>query len=246
MTIRTIRTPIVLLPGWGFTPEVWAPLIAALTAQGIAPELIHTRRLPLESDDLPTILQTLSVGLPPDAHLVGWSLGGELALALANHCPERVTALTLIASTPCFMNREDWVAGQPAALLDDFDQRLADSPTALLKRFSSLLRHGDTHASRDRSLAEALLQANETTYAHLANGLKLLRQLDLRQLALPATLPITLIHGDADAVVPLAAATSLQMQLNGHLLQIAGASHALPLTHAVEIVAAMKARSAHA
>lgn len=242
----TIRTPIVLLPGWGFTPDIWAPLIAALTAQGMAPELIHAPSLPLESDDLPTILNTLSAELPPDAHLVGWSLGGELALALARHCPERVAALTLIASTPCFMNREDWVAGQPAALLDDFDQRLADSPAALLKRFSSLIRHGDTQASRDRSLAEALLLANESSASHLANGLKLLRQLDLRQLALPATLPITLIHGDADAVVPLAAATSLQRQLNGRLVQIAGASHALPLTHAVEVYAAMKARSTHA
>ena len=246
MTIRTIRTPIVLLPGWGYTPAVWAPLIAALTAQGVAPELIRTPSLPLDSDDLPAILNTLSAELSPDAHLIGWSLGGELALALTNHCPERVAALTLIASTPCFMNREGWVAGQPPALLDDFDQRLADSPTTLLKRFSSLIRHGDTQASRDRNLAEALLQANESSATHLANGLTLLRQLDLRQLALPATLPITLFHGDADAVVPLAAATSLQTQLNGQLVQIAGASHALPLTHPVEIVAAIKARGAHA
>ena len=241
----TTQNPIVLLPGWGFTPAVWAPLKAALMAKGVSQESICTPGLPLDTSDLDTVLNTLSASLPQRMHLVGWSLGGELALALANRCPDRFASLTLIATTPCFMNREAWSNGQPAALLDDFDERLADSPTALLKRFGSLVRHGDAKASRDRHLADTLQHANETCVTQLVNGLSLLRELDLRLITLPVTLPTTIIHGGADAVVPVAAASSLQTQLHAELVQIAGASHALPLTHASEIVTALTERIAH-
>jgi pimeloyl-[acyl-carrier protein] methyl ester esterase len=227
-------TPIVLLHGWGFTPSVWNPLIDDLNKLGLQRERIQTPALPLQPEQAFTqTIETLAAALPSRAHLVGWSLGGELALALAHAHPERLTSLTMISSTPTFMNQEDWSAGQPTALLDDFDQRLATNPVALLKRFSMLIRHGDAEASRDRALADALTTLHETDADRLASGLALLREIDLRPATPDVLTAALLIHGTHDAVTPFAAAAWLQQALpNATLQRIDGASHALPLTHA--------------
>ena len=233
----TTQTPIVLLHGWGFMPGIWGPVIEQLQQRGIDMP-ITAPALPLDGHiSQLTAIESLFDTLPDTAHLVGWSLGGELALAYALCFPERVSSLTLISSTPCFMNRPDWDLGQPATLLDDFDQRLDDSPAALLKRFSSLIRHGDNTAMRDRALTDCLLNQSEPDTDRLASGLRFLRTIDLRgacntQTELP---PITLIHGTADSVVPMAAAQWLAQRLQATLTPIENASHALPLTHAVQI-----------
>lgn len=230
----TMPTPIVLLHGWGFLPGIWHPVIEQLQQRGLSTP-ITAPALPLDGNTSQlTAIESLFETLPETAHLVGWSLGGELALAYALCFPERVRSLTLISSTPCFMNRPDWELGQPATLLDDFDQRLAESPAALLKRFSSLIRHGDHTAMRDRALTESLLNQSEPDTERLTSGLRFLRTIDLRaacstQTELP---PISLIHGTADSVVPLAAAAWLARELKALLIPIEDASHALPLTHA--------------
>lgn len=225
--------PLVLLPGWGFTPAVWKPVIAELVQLGVQRHRILTPNLPFHPQN--TLAQTLGPfiqALPGHAHLIGWSLGGELALALAQAFPERLASLTLVSSTPCFMNRADWSDGQPDALLDDFDQRLAADPAALLKRFSMLIRHGDSGAGRDRVLGETLALANDTDPSRLAAGLSLLRDIDLRATVCAITMPTLLIHGTQDAVVPIVAAEWLAKNIEkATLLEIHNASHALPLTH---------------
>lgn len=233
----TKQAPIVLLHGWGFLPGIWGPVIEQLQQRGVSTS-VTAPALPLNGDiSQLSAIESLFETLPDTAHLVGWSLGGELALAYALCFPERVRSLTLISSTPCFMNRPDWELGQPATLLDDFDQRLAESPAALLKRFSSLIRHGDHTAMRDRALTETLLNQSETDTERLTSGLRFLRTIDLRGACgtyaeLP---PVTLIHGAADSVVPLAAAQWLAHDIKATLTTIEHASHALPFTHAEQI-----------
>ncbi len=230
---------MVLLHGWGFLPSIWHAVTEQLERQGVK-NSINTPALPLSGNiSQLTAIETLFDTLPESAHLVGWSLGGELALAYTLCFPERVKSLTLISTTPCFMHRPEWELGQPATLLDDFDQRLLENPNALLKRFSSLIRHGDSVAMRDRALSALMQQHAELDTERLTSGLKFLRTIDLRaacrvQTDLP---PISLIHGSADGVVPLAAAQWLSNELNANITIFDHASHALPLTHAEEIAA---------
>lgn len=235
--MRAMLSPMVLLHGWGFQPGIWSPVVEAMRQRGVASEIL-TPALPLsENMSQASALESLFVSLPKKTHLVGWSLGGELALAFASCFPERVDTLTLISSTPCFMNRSDWTSGQPTSLLDDFDQRLQENPAALLKRFATLIRHGDSTATRDKALSAHLLAVTETDPDRLATGLTFLRTLDLRNLcAMDEERPsITLIHGTADHVVPLEASLWLEAQFDTPLMRIEGGSHALPLTHAGQI-----------
>jgi pimeloyl-[acyl-carrier protein] methyl ester esterase len=237
--MTAINTPMVLLHGWGFLPSIWHAVTDQLERHGVKTS-INTPPLPLSGNvSQLTAIETLFDTLPESAHLVGWSLGGELALAYTLCFPERVKSLTLISSTPCFMHRPDWELGQPATLLDDFDQRLLENPVALLKRFSSLIRHGDSTAMRDRALSELMQQKAEPDTERLTSGLKFLRTIDLRAACIAQTdlPPISLFHGSEDGVVPLAAAEWLSNELKARITIFDHASHALPLTHAKEIAA---------
>lgn len=235
--------PCVMLPGWGYTPAVWNPVIAELEQLGIPRHRILTPGLPAKPHQ--TLVQTLSPlirAFPERTHLIGWSLGGALALALTQAMPQQVASLTLISSTPCFMNRADWVNGQPTALLDDFDQRLAADPAALRKRFSMLIRHGDREAGRNHALCETLARTNDADPIRLAAGLSLLREIDLRNAAVTVKTPTLLLHGTNDAVVPMSAARWLHQTISSSTLrQIDHASHALPVTHSHQVSVAIAA-----
>lgn len=220
--------PPVLLHGWGFTPQVWQPLMSVL--DDVSPLL--TPALPF-TGDLAKDLEALATTLPPRVHLAGWSLGGEIALAYARRYPDRVASLTLIASTPCFLQQTDWTTGQPASLLDDFSQRLVDNPAALLKRFAMLIRHGDPEAAKNRAMTDTLQAAAETDTTRLKHGLALLGSIDLREVMREAfAVPLQLIHGQADAVIPVDASLTLQSSMAAKLHVLPGASHAIPLSHA--------------
>ena len=67
------------------------PLITALAAQGRPRP--DDWEIPMETRALAEALDGAGVGM---AHLVGWSLGGSIALGLAMAHPERVATLTLI------------------------------------------------------------------------------------------------------------------------------------------------------
>src|SRR5690606_33285120 len=106
--IPTDDEPLVLIHGWGCDSGTWHPLIPALQELGnvFALDLPGFGAAPpLEDFTLEAVLQQLEQSLPPRAILVGWSLGGMLATALAARCPERVTRLVTMASNLCFVSR---------------------------------------------------------------------------------------------------------------------------------------------
>ena len=102
--------PLVLLHGWGLSPTVWDALRNELRA-GLDPATpVLTPALPGHAGAAATASATLdawadavAAQIPPGATVVGWSLGGMLALALATRHPTRVARLALLASTARFV-----------------------------------------------------------------------------------------------------------------------------------------------
>ena len=110
------RQDLVLLHGWGSSPAIWRTLLAGLRPcaniylmeiPGCAPG-----SLPLPTDDPCApggVLEAILAHSPARAVFVGWSLGGQLAMQLAAHSPQRVAAVVTLASNPCFIARADWI-----------------------------------------------------------------------------------------------------------------------------------------
>lgn len=211
----------LFLPGWGFGP---GPLTAALAGSGW-----QVLDLPGNTGDpVPATFlaarDALLARLPACSHLGGWSLGGMLALACAQAAPERVLSLTLVGSSPSFLNREGWELGRPPTELQAFQARIRRQGAALLPRFAQGFCQGDASPQA----AEALLaQATPVPQAALEAGLAWLAEADLRAGLASLTCPVTLIHGENDPLMPAAAARWLAERLpRAELRLLPGKAHA--------------------
>lgn len=166
--------------------------------------------------------------LPAGCTLCGWSLGAQLALAATYAAPGRFARLLLCGATPSFVQRDRWPCAQPATLLDRFDAALADDSAATLKRFIALFNQGDRRARAiGRTFSRALAARGQADDATLARGLDWLRRVDLRAQLKTIVQPTLLIHGEADPLMPLAAAHWLADALPRARLEVfTGAAHA--------------------
>lgn len=169
----------------------------------------------------------IAEALPAGCTLCGWSLGALLAMQAAVLAPQRIARLVLCGATPSFVQRDGWPQAQPPALLDRFDAALADDAAATLKRFIALFNQGDRQARAiTRTLTQALADGSADG-ATLSRGLDWLRRVDLRAQVKTIAQPTLIIHGEADPLMPLAAAHRLADALPQARLEVfGGAAHA--------------------
>ena len=172
--------------------------------------------------------EAIAAALPANCTLCGWSLGALLALQAVKLTPQRVARLILCGATPSFVERDGWPHAQPPALLDRFDEALADDAAATLKRFIALFNQGDRQARAiTRTLTRALAADGSADNATLARGLDWLRRVDLRATVKTIDQPTLIIHGEADPLMPIAAAHWLADALPQARREVfAGAAHA--------------------
>lgn len=228
-TPSTAQPELALIHGWGLGSAVWRPLFDALTRSWRVHliDLPGYGRSPDDPAEFTATAQHLVDTLPEAITLCGWSLGGLLAMRAAQLAPQRVDRLVLVGATPCFAQRHDWPSAQRAGLLDDFTASIKLHPAQTLQRFVVLLCQGDSRArSLTRELLATLRQAPIPAPAILERGLDWLRAIDLRSMLPTLTQPTLLVHGDRDALNPIAAAHWLSHALrHGRLEIFAGTGH---------------------
>lgn len=211
-----------------------------LSCTADAPLALHTPDLPGYHDDLlpdpytaETLADRLAQTCPTPCSVLGWSLGGMVALAWAARHPQQVRAMILVGTTPVFVNRSDWAFGLQPEVLDAFAQALMQDPRATLLRFLALQARGGEAARaviarlRTRLLAQPLPRP-----ATLAAGLELLRTVDLRPALPDVRCPTLVVHGGYDALCPPQAGRWLAQHLPAARLALnARAAHAPFLSH---------------
>lgn len=232
-SVRNWLTPhftlhIVDLPGHGYSREVSLTTLEA-AADLIADAIAQTTAQTIAQTDTPTIPQKIGKA----AHILGWSLGGQIALAIAHRHPALVHDLILVGTTPCFISSEDWPYGKKTEVLDDFAKRLTDNYAATIRGFLALqtLNQPGARASV-AALQAAMSQRGEPPVASLQAGLAMLRTNDTRGILKHIQHRTTVIQGDHDALTPPAAAKWMSQQLpNATYALMPHAAHAPFLSH---------------
>ena len=202
--------PLLVLHGWGMNHRVWERIRPGLIAHWQVtwvdlPGHGHSHALPM--GDFDELLEELAPLLQPETVIIGWSMGGLLAQGLARRFPQRVKALMLIASTPCFVQRPEWPHGLAESVLDTFASNLQQDYSATVRRFFALQFMGVRHdPSALQALRERVL-ALPASVSALARGLELLKQTDMT--AVPTTVPCLWVFGRLDKLIPVSLADAL-------------------------------------
>lgn len=228
---------LVLLHGWALHGGMWGPWLDRL-AQRARLHLVDLPghgRSPWQTDigSIGELARVVSPCVPQGAAVLGWSLGGMVALELARQRAD-LAALVLVATTPCFLAREDWSAGMNPQVLQGFAAGLAGDYRRTINNFLALQTWGDERAAEAlRSLRAHLAEHGEPDPRALAAGLQLLRDADLRPQLAQVALPTLVLAGEHDRITPSAAGRELAAALpSARFVEIAKAGHAPFLSHA--------------
>jgi pimeloyl-[acyl-carrier protein] methyl ester esterase len=234
---------LVLLHGWGLNLRVWDGLTRELenSFRVIAVDLPgHGRsawdpkaRTPAEQAW--QVHATLS-SISDRYNLLGWSLGGQIAIDLAAAMPGSVARLVLVATTPRFAASEDWSYGMPATALEKLATQLRSNYKRTVSEFLELQVRGSS--ASEKVLAElhgSLFSHGEAHPKALVSGLTTLKDSDLRSNLSMVRAPTLVIAGQYDRVtLPAASKALADMLPNARYVEFRRAAHAPFLSHTAE------------
>lgn len=238
---NTDKPVLVLLHGWGVNQGVWHTLLADIPAGFSVLTLdiagFGAAQEPLQPYNFETVLARLAQQIPDHSLVCGWSLGGLLAIALAERYPAKVRQLALVAATPCFLQQHDW-PGMKALVMQQFAESLQHNLTQTINRFLAIQAMGSVSAKSDAlTLKQAIAAYPQATAEALSAGLDFLSSQDLRQSFTSLTQPIVGCFGALDSLVPAAVLPVLQqLQPNASFKVLAKASHAPFISHRADFL----------
>jgi pimeloyl-ACP methyl ester carboxylesterase len=190
--------PVVLLHGSFYTIELWGEILPALAAnhQVVAVEMQgHGRTTDVDrplkyeqlADDMSALMDFLKL---PEADILGYSMGGGVALQLAMRHPERVRKLVLLSAhyradgyypesmAAIAAITPELFAGGP---LDEIYQRIAPTPDALPRLVEKIkAMEGEDYAWSEADVC-AITSPAILIYAD-SDGMKLEHMIELFQL----------------------------------------------------------------
>jgi pyruvate dehydrogenase E2 component (dihydrolipoamide acetyltransferase) len=228
------NSPIVFIHGFGADLNTWMfnqPALAErhrtialdLPGHGGSTKTLESGNIGMLAGDLDLLLTALGVD---HAHLVGHSMGGAVALSLAESQPERVASLTLIASA-------GFGTEINAAFIDSFvkmgRRREAQEVLRLLVHDPDLVgRTMVEDVLRYKRLDGVTAALTQIAAAWFPDG----KQRERFQLA-QKTMPIQIIWGREDQIIPVGHAEALQ----GHVpvTILANAGHLPHMEKAAEV-----------
>jgi len=189
---------LVLLHGWGFNSELFNDLIDQYKNQYRITKIDlpgHGRSNDVEGG-INEWCDEIIKKLPNNPILLGWSLGGLLAIKIATKI--KISKLILVASTPKFVQSESWPYGIDEHNFRQFSDSLQLNLSKGLKRFVSLQTQDKT---RLRALNQSIDEFPASTTA-LNQGLGIILTTDLVNEFKQLDIPTKVILGDHDTLVP--------------------------------------------
>lgn len=219
-----LQTPIVLLHGWGVSGNSWQPLVPEL--QKIAniwvidlPGFGASDMLPVFTSE--AVLTLLAEKLPPSMYLMGWSLGGMLAVEFAQKYPARVRKLVTLGSNACFVEKADWPEAMPKQVNAAFNSEFKTNPQLTLKRFYGILTQGSLHERELlKTLRKKCLPNIDDINDNWHQALQYLSESNNIEKLASITVPGLHLLAKNDALVPTLAAVKLQSLNTKQLVDI--------------------------
>jgi 3-oxoadipate enol-lactonase len=231
-TRRGKGTPLVLLHGYPLDRHLWddvAPLLQD-TFDLILPDLrgfgeSSTVDSPYTMDDYASDIAGLldQLGIQKAA-IVGHSMGGYVALAFARLYPERVSGLGLVSSQ-VLADPPDRKEGRYKSAADVSEKGIGGVVETMAPKF--------TADERLQGLAREAMERQQPA-AFIGALRAMAERMDSTPLLSSFNFPVVIIHGEADALIPIDRAREVKKAVpHAHLIELKGAGH-IPMMEAKE------------
>ena len=163
--------------------------------------------------------------IPDSDYIVTGSMGGLLAMELL---PEPCKKLVLISSTAKFCAGDGYPCGTPDKILRRMILQFRRNPEAVLEEFFRNVNYPN--------ISHTCAGVRESLNS-LAEGLEYLQVSDIRQKIPALGIPVLLLHGAEDRIIPPTASEWLNAHLpDSQLKMIKNGGHALTTHHFSEVM----------
>ena len=231
---------VYLIHGWAANGRIFDPLRPLLPAhwQVHAPDLPGHGATPLEGAfNIAAAADQIAAQMPCNSDVLGWSLGGVVALFIAYRHPDKVRHLCLTASFAKFLATPAYPQGVSRSALDKMTALFEADFPKYMRQFLELqlLNTPDAGAVIDAVLPG--LTAHGTPAA-LESALEALNGADARPFLPRVFQPALLVYGGKDGITPPRIGQYLQEHLPyAETVVIDKAAHTPFLSHPQEFAA---------
>jgi non-heme chloroperoxidase len=243
--------PIVFSHGWPLSADDWDTQMLFFLGHGYR-VIAHDRRghgrstqtgdghdMDHYADDLAAVTAHLDL---QDAIHIGHSTGGgEVVHYIARHGESRVAKAALMSAVPPLMlQTEANPGGLPKSVFDDFRDQLAANRSEFYQGVAAGPFYGFNRPGTTSSEAivrnwwrQGMMGGAKAHY----DGIAAFSETDFTEDLQKIQVPVLVMHGDDDQIVPYADSAPLSAELlpNGTLKTYAGFPHGMPTTHAETI-----------
>lgn len=227
---------LVMLHGWGLHGGIWDAISPRLAEDFTLHRVDlpgHGRSPNLSGEyNLQTVAEAVLDSVPEQAHWLGWSLGGRVAMQAALLTPARIKKLISMAASPRFLAAKQWPGVAPE-VLQDFATGLETDYRKTLQQFLAIQAMGSERAKQEiRILREGLFAHGEPVLEALRGALGILQNADLREQLINIHCPTLFLAGERDRLMPVAAAELAAADMDDARIEVVtGAGHAPFISH---------------
>lgn len=172
--------------------------------------------------------------IPDSDFIITGSMGGLLAMELMLASCRK---LVLISSTAKFCADGDYPHGTHEKVLCRMILQLERNPATVLDDFFKNVHHPFRESRAAMVARKHVMQDMDDLIA----GLDYLLRSDVRENVSSIDIPVLLLHGTEDRIIPVGAAEWLHAHLpDSHLIKVEGDGHALPAHHFETVMRAIR------
>ena len=218
--MTNLYSPLLFVPGWGMNENIWRYQLKyfrqnyraiAVSLEGDANG--SDDRIRVYTEHLLGIIKKSNLN---SINLVGWSMGGMVAINFAFQYPEYLKKLVLVSTPAKFVASEDYDAGISHAVMQSFINKFRKSPVRMLGNFASLILKNADFRKEDLNLIKK--SSNLCNKNTMLQDLLLLRDCDLRDKLHSIKVPTLIIHGKGDMICPYACANYMHSKIKNSVL----------------------------
>ena len=221
---RGTGSPLVLLHGYPLDHHLWDEVVPLLqdTFDLILPDLRgFGESSTVDSfyamediaSDIAALLDHLEI---QKTAIAGHSMGGYVALAFARLYPERISGLGLV-STQVLADAPDRKEGRYKSAAEVADKGIASVVETMTPKFTA-------NPELQKFARESMERQQPAAYIGTLKAMA--ERVDSTPLLSSLTVPIVIVHGDADSLIPVDRAREVKAALpNAYLVEISGAGH---------------------